>query len=387
MTSPSFLQRLVLIFSLLLAPAAWGADAIPPPPQLAAKSWVLMDVASGSILVDHEGATRLPPASLTKLMTAHVAALELQRGRIKESDLVTISEKAWRMGGSKMFVKVGNQVAVSDLLRGIIVQSGNDASIALAEHLAGGEDTFAALMNQEAKRLGLADTHFLNATGWPAEGHYSSALDMARLARAIVIEDPDHYALYAEKEFVWSGIKQPNRNLLLWRDPTVDGLKTGHTEEAGYCMVASSKRDGMRLVASVFGTDSENARATETAKLLAFGFNFFDSKTFFKQGETVQTLAVWKGAARTVKAGVKADFAAALPKRTSGDYQTRIVLPEDEPVAPIAAGAPLGRVELVSADGKVVMQAPLVALEAVEEGGFFRRMWDSIRLFFKGLLD
>ncbi|MFZ3040896.1 MAG: D-alanyl-D-alanine carboxypeptidase family protein [Thiobacillus sp.] len=387
MTSPSFPQRLVLIFSVLLAPAAWGADAIPPPPQLAAKSWVLMDVASGSILVDHEGATRLPPASLTKLMTAHVAALELQRGRIKESDLVTISEKAWRMGGSKMFVRVGDQIAVSDLLRGIIVQSGNDASIALAEHLAGGEDTFAALMNQEAKRLGLADTHFLNATGWPAEGHYSSALDMARLARAIIIEDPEHYAMYAEKEFVWSGIKQPNRNLLLWRDPTVDGLKTGHTEEAGYCMVVSSKRDGMRLVASVFGTDSENARATETAKLLAFGFNFFDSKTFFKQGETVQTLAVWKGAARTVKAGVKADFAAALPKRTSGDYQTRIVLPEDEPVAPIAAGAPLGRVELVSADGKVVMQAPLVALEAVEEGGFFRRMWDSIRLFFKGLLD
>ena len=387
MTSPSFLQRLVLIFSVLLAPAAWGADAIPPPPQLAAKSWVLLDVASGSILVDHQGATRLPPASLTKLMTAHVAALELQRGRIKESDLVTISEKAWRMGGSKMFVQVGDQIAVSDLLRGIIVQSGNDASIALAEHLAGGEDTFAALMNQEAKRLGLADTLFLNATGWPAEGHYSSALDMAKLARAIVIEDPVHYAMYAEKEFVSSGIKQPNRNLLLWRDPTVDGLKTGHTEEAGYSMVASSKRDGMRLVASVFGTDSENARATETAKLLAYGFNFFDSKTFFKQGETVQTLAVWKGAARTVKAGVKADFAAALPKRTSGDYQTRIVLPEDEPVAPIAAGAPLGRVELVSADGKVVMQAPLVALEAVEEGGFFRRMWDSIRLFFKGLLD
>ncbi|PKO63499.1 MAG: hypothetical protein CVU23_10410, partial [Betaproteobacteria bacterium HGW-Betaproteobacteria-17] len=294
-----------------MAPAAWGADALPPPPQLAAKSWVLLDVASGSILVDHQGAARLPPASLTKLMTAHVAALELQRGRIKESDLVTISEKAWRMGGSKMFVQVGDQIAVKDLLRGIIVQSGNDASIALAEHLAGGEDTFAALMNQEAKRLGLADTHFLNATGWPAEGHYSSALDMAKLARAIIIEDPEHYAMYAEKEFVWSGIKQPNRNLLLWRDPTVDGLKTGHTEEAGYCMVASPKRDGMRLVASVFGTDSENARATETAKLLAYGFNFFDSKTFFKQGETLQAVAVWKGAARTVNAGVAADFAAA----------------------------------------------------------------------------
>jgi D-alanyl-D-alanine carboxypeptidase (penicillin-binding protein 5/6) len=385
MTTPYFPQRLVLLFSLLMAPAAWSADIVPPPPQLAAKSWVLMDAASGSVLVDHQGNTRLPPASLTKLMTSHVAALELQRGRIKETDLVTISEKAWRMGGSKMFVKVGNQVAVSDLLRGIIVQSGNDASIALAEHLAGGEDTFAALMNQEAKRLGLADTHFVNATGWPAEGHYSSALDMARLARAIVIEDPEHYAMYAEKEFVWNGIKQPNRNLLLWRDPTVDGLKTGHTEEAGYCLVASSKRDGQRLIASVFGTDSENARATETAKLLAYGFNFFDSKTFFKQGETVQSVAVWKGAARTLKAGVAADFAAALPKRISGEVQTRIVLAEGEVVAPVAAGAPLGRIELVGGDGKVVMQASLVALEAVEEGGFFRRMWDGIRLFFKGL--
>jgi serine-type D-Ala-D-Ala carboxypeptidase (penicillin-binding protein 5/6) len=242
MTFPSFLQRLVLISGLLVAPAAWSA--IPAPPQLAAKSWVLLDAASGSVLVNHQGETRLPPASLTKLMTAHVAALELQRGRIKETDLVTISEKAWRMGGSKMFVHVGDKVAVSDLLRGIIVQSGNDASIALAEHLAGGEDTFAAMMNQESKRLGLTDTHFVNATGWPAEGHYSSALDMAKLARAIIIEDPEHYAMYAEKEFVWSGIKQPNRNLLLWRDPSVDGLKTGHTEEAGYCLVASSKRDG-----------------------------------------------------------------------------------------------------------------------------------------------
>jgi D-alanyl-D-alanine carboxypeptidase (penicillin-binding protein 5/6) len=385
MTTPHFLQRLVLLFGVLIAPAVWSAVTVPPPPPLAAKSWVLMDAASGSILVNQQGATRLPPASLTKLMTAHVAALELQRGRIKETDLVTISEKAWRMGGSKMFVHVGDQIAVKDLLRGIIVQSGNDASIAVAEHLAGGEDTFAALMNQEAKRLGLADTHFLNATGWPAEGHYSSALDMAKLARAIVIEDPEHYALYAEKEFVWSGIKQPNRNLLLWRDPTVDGLKTGHTEEAGYCMVASSKRDGQRLIAVVFGTDSEAARATETAKLLGYGFNFFESKTFFKQGETVQSVDVWKGAARTVKAGVAGDFAVALPKGSSSEYQTRITLDKADMVAPIAAGAPLGRVELVGSDGKVVMQAPLVALEAVEEGGFFRRVWDSIRLFFRGL--
>jgi D-alanyl-D-alanine carboxypeptidase (penicillin-binding protein 5/6) len=385
MTAPYFMQRLVLLFVALIVPAAAGAATVPPPPELAAKSWVLMDAASGSVLVDQQGSQRLPPASLTKLMTSHVAALEMQRGRLKESDLVNISEKAWRMGGSKMFLKVGNQVAVHDLMRGIIVQSGNDASIALAEHIAGGEDTFASMMNQEAKRLGLANTFFMNATGWPDPNHYSSALDMAKLARAIILEDPAHYALYKEKEFVWNNIKQPNRNLLLWRDPTVDGLKTGHTEEAGYCLVASGKRDGQRLIAVVFGTESEQARANETAKLLGYGFNFFDSKTFFKKGETVQAVDIWKGAARTVKAGVAADFAAALPKRASGEYQTRIVLAEGDVVAPVAAGAALGRVELVSAGGKVVTQAPLVALEAVEEGGFFRRSWDSIRLFFRKL--
>jgi serine-type D-Ala-D-Ala carboxypeptidase (penicillin-binding protein 5/6) len=382
MTLRNFLQGLVLIFGTATAAVA---ATVPPPPQLAAKSWVLMDGASGSVLVDQLGSQRLPPASLTKLMTAHVAALELQRGRIKEDDLVTISEKAWRMGGSKMFVMVGNQVAVSDLLRGIIVQSGNDASIALAEHIAGGEETFAAMMNQEAKRLGLTDTHFVNATGWPAEGHYSSALDMARLARAIVREDPTHYAMYAEKEFVWNDIKQPNRNLLLWRDPSVDGLKTGHTEEAGYCLVASAERDGQRMFAVVFGTESEASRAAETAKLLGYGFNFFDSKTFFTKGETVQSVDVWKGAARTVKAGVADDFAAALPKRASDEYQTRVVLAEGDLMAPVAVGAPLGQVELVGSDGKVVTRAPLVALETVEEGGFFRRIWDSVRLFFRGL--
>lgn len=381
----SFLQRLVLIASLLIFPAAGHASTVPPPPPLLAKSWVLMDAASGSVLVDHLGSQRLPPASLTKLMTSHVAALEMQRGRMKESDLVLISEKAWRMGGSKMFVKVGNQVAVHDLMRGIIVQSGNDASIALAEHIAGSEDTFASMMNQEARRLGLANTHFVNATGWPDPNHYSSALDMAKLARAIILEDPAHYALYKEKEFVWNDIKQPNRNLLLWRDPSVDGLKTGHTEEAGYCLVASGKRDNTRLIAVVFGTDSEEARANETAKLLGYGFSFFESKAFFRKGAVVQNVEVWKGAARSVKAGVANDFAAALPKRASEGYQTRIVLKAGYVVAPVAAGAPLGRVELVSPQGKVVMQAPLVALEAVEAGGFFRRSWDSVVLFFKGI--
>ncbi|MFN3715395.1 MAG: D-alanyl-D-alanine carboxypeptidase family protein [Thiobacillus sp.] len=378
------LTRVFFCF-LFIACASAARAALPPPPQLAAKSWVLMDAASGAVLVNHQGSVRLPPASLTKLMTSHVAALELQRGRLKESDLVHVSEKAWRMGGSKMFIMVGNQVAVKDLLQGIIVQSGNDASIALAEHIAGGEDTFAAMMNDEAKRLGMADTRFVNATGWPAEGHYSSALDMARLARAIILEDPAHYALYKEKEFVWNNIRQPNRNLLLWRDPSVDGLKTGHTEEAGYCLVASAKRNGQRLIAAVFGASSEQSRAQETAKLLGYGFNFFESRVFYKQGETIQTVNVWKGAASSVKAGVTSDFAAALPKRAAGGYQARVVLLPGERIAPIAKGATLGRVELVTADGKVVSQAPLVALEAVEEGGIFRRIWDGIRLFFKGI--
>ena len=382
MTTPYFLQRLVFIFSVLMAPAVLAAT-VPPPPQLTAKSWVLMDVASGTVLVDHLGAVRLPPASLTKLMTAHVAALELQRGKVKEGDLVTISEKAWRMGGSKMFVHVGDQVAVSDLLRGIIVQSGNDASIALAEHLAGSEDTFAAMMNQEAKRLGLADTQFVNATGWPAEGHYSSALDMAKLARAIVIEDPEHYAMYAEKEFVWSGIKQPNRNLLLWRDPSVDGLKTGHTEEAGYCLVASAKRDGMRLVASVFGTESEAARATETATLLGYGFRFFENKTFHEQGEVVTQVPLWKGAARMVKAGVRTDLAVTVARGTADTLSTRVVL-EPKLIAPVQQGQVIGKIEVLQGE-KVLNQADVVAMETIEEGGFFRRVWDSIRLFFKGI--
>ena len=373
-----------LLAAVLVLPLAAARADVPPPPQLAAKSWVLMDAASGSILVDHQGAMRLPPASLTKLMTSHVAALELQRGRVKETDLVTISEKAWRMGGSKMFVLVGDRIAVKDLLRGIIVQSGNDASIALAEHLAGGEDTFAAMMNQEAKRLGLTDTHFVNATGWPAEGHYSSALDMARLARAIVIEDPEHYAMYAEKEFRWGDMKpQPNRNLLLWRDPSVDGLKTGHTEEAGYCLVASAKRDGQRLIASVFGTASEAARAAETAKLLTYGFNFFDSKVFHKQGEVLADAPLWKGAARTVKAGLNADLAVSVAKGTADTLSTQLVLAPTL-VAPLQQGQVIGKVEIRQGD-TVLQQADVVALEGVEEGGFFRRIWDSIRLFFKGL--
>ena len=383
MMTSFFSQRLVLLFSLLAAPAAWSAAIVPPPPELAAKSYVLMDAASGTVLVNHQGDMRLPPASLTKLMTAYIATLEIKSGRLKENDQVTISEKAWRMAGSKMFIKVGNQVSVSDLFHGIIIQSGNDASVALAEHIAGDEDAFAALMTGQAKRLALTNTQFKNATGWPAEGHYSSAHDMAKLARAIIYEDPAHYAIYAQKEFLWNGIKQPNRNLLLWRDDGVDGLKTGHTDEAGYCLVASSQRGGQRLIAAVFGTESESARATETAKLLGYGFRFFETTRFRKQGEVIAHAPVWKATARTIKAGLSSDLSITLPRGESASLTTQLLL-KSRLVAPVKVGDVIGRAE-ISQGGKVLKQVNVVALETVTEGGFFRRSWDGIKLFFKGL--
>jgi D-alanyl-D-alanine carboxypeptidase (penicillin-binding protein 5/6) len=376
----SFPQRLIFLFSLLMASAAASAAVVPPPPELGAKSYVLMDAASGIVLVDHQGDLRLPPASLTKLMTAYIATLEIKRGRLRENDLVTISEKAWRMAGSKMFVGVGNQVSVNDLFHGIIIQSGNDASVALAERIAGDEDTFAVLMNDQVKRLGMTHSQFKNATGWPAEGHYSTARDMATLARAIIYEDPAHYAIYAKREFLWNGIKQPNRNLLLGRNDGVDGLKTGHTEEAGYCLVASALRGDQRLIAAVFGTDSEKSRAAETAKLLDYGFRFFESKTFHKKGEVLANVPVWKGAARTVKAGLTSNLAYSMPRGTAATLSTQLVL-NTRLIAPVKPGDVVGKIEIRQGD-KVVKQADVVALESVEQGGFFRRMWDSIRMMF-----
>jgi len=381
----SFAQRLFLSALLVAAPAAWAQQALPAPPQLAAKSYVLMDAASGQVLVENNGDERLPPASLTKLMTAYIATLEINRGQIKESDMVTVSENAWRTGGSRMFIKVGSQVSVSDLLHGIIIQSGNDASVALAEHIAGSEDAFADMMNTQAQKLGMTNTHFMNPTGLPHDEHYSSAHDMAILANAIVHEDAGHYAIYSQKEFLWNNIKQPNRNLLLWRDKTVDGLKTGHTEAAGYCMVASAVRDGQRLIAVVFGTDSEQARAAETQKLLTYGFRFFESRTFYQKGAELTKAPVWKGDAREVSAGLADDLTLTLPRGQMNQLQASMVV-EPQLMAPIAQGQVIGKVEVKLGD-KVVHSADLVALQPVEEGGLFRRIWDSIRLFFYGLFN
>ncbi|PAU64364.1 serine-type D-Ala-D-Ala carboxypeptidase [Pseudomonas sp. PIC25] len=386
MNITSFAQRITLSLLLLTGASAWAAEpVIPAPPQLAAKSYVLMDAASGNVLIENNADERLPPASLTKLMTAYLATLDINRGQIKETDMVRVSEKAWRMGGSKMFIEVGKEVSVSDLLHGIIIQSGNDASVALAEHIAGSEDAFADMMNATAERLGMRNSHFMNATGWPDPDHYSSAHDMALLARAIIYEDPQHYAIYAQKEFFWNGIKQPNRNLLLWRDKTVDGLKTGHTEEAGYCLVSSAVRDGMRLIAVVFGTASEQARAAETQKLLTYGFRFFETQTFYQKGAELAQAQVWKGSARQVKAGLNQDLTLTLPKGQLKKLAASMTL-EPQLIAPIQKGDVIGKVEVKLGD-EVVHSADLVALEGVEEGGFFRRLWDSIRLFFYGLFN
>jgi D-alanyl-D-alanine carboxypeptidase (penicillin-binding protein 5/6) len=386
-----FAQRLSLLVTLLAAPLAASADsAIPSPPQLAAKSYVLMDGASGKVLVENNGDQRLPPASLTKLMTAYIATLEIRKGKIGEQDLVTVSEHAWRTGGaasggSTMFLPINSQVKVDDLLHGIIIQSGNDASIALAEYIAGSEDAFADMMNETAEKLGMKNSHFMNATGLPHPEHYSSAHDMAILARAIINEDQQHYAIYSQKEFFWNNIKQGNRNLLLWRDSTVDGLKTGHTEEAGFCLVASAVREGARMITSVFGTDSEKTRAAETQKLLTYGFRFFETQTFYQKGAELAKAQVWKGATREAKAGLAQDLTLTLPKGQIKKLQASMTL-NPQLIAPINKGDVIGKVE-VKMEDQVVHSADLIALETVEEGGFFRRLWDSIRLFFFGLFN
>jgi len=280
---------------------------------------------------------------------------------------------------------VGNRVRVIDLLRGVIIQSGNDASVALAEHIAGSEEAFANLMNSHAQRLGMNNTHFENATGLPGENHVSSARDMAIMAKAIIEDDPEHYAIYKEKEFVWNGIRQPNRNLMLWRDNTVDGLKTGHTDEAGYCLVASAKRDGMRLISVVMGTASEQARAAETQKLLTWGFRFFETRHFYQPDQVVSTARVWAGEQNQVDVGLADGLILTLPKGQADKLDATITL-DSTTKAPIARGDVLGQVEVKLGDD-VVHTGPLVALADVERAGLFGRLWDSIRLFFYGLFN
>lgn len=358
---------------------------IPSPPSLAASSWVLMDANSGEVLVEHNADEPLPPASLTKMMTAYLVEREIDQGNIAPDDRVNVSEKAWRTGGSRMFIQEGTQVSVQDLLKGVVIQSGNDASVALAEHIAGAESAFADLMNQQAKRMGMDGSHFVNATGLPHENHYASAHDLAVLAKHIIKDYPEHYGTYSEKYFTYNDIRQPNRNRLLWRDPAVDGLKTGHTEAAGYCLVASAKKDDTRLIAVVMGTDSDEARTQETQKLLSYGFRFFETFKLYERGAVLNEPRVWGGAKDNLRLGVGEDVYLTVPQGRRDEMTAQLNI-QDTIKAPLQAGQRMGTLEIQLGD-EVVSEQPLIALETIEKGGFFKRIWDTILLFVTGLFD
>ncbi|MGB1220923.1 MAG: D-alanyl-D-alanine carboxypeptidase family protein [Alcanivoracaceae bacterium] len=376
-------QLITGVLLLALMPATAVAVLIPDPPRVDATSYLLMDATSGQVLVEHNADNRLPPASLTKMMTAYITEYEIKQGNISLKDRVPVSVKAWRMGGSKMFIREGTEVVLEDLLRGVIVQSGNDASVALAEYIAGSEDSFADLMNQHARRLGLSSSSFVNATGWPAENHYVTARDMAILARAIIVDFPELYKLYSEKSFEYNNITQQNRNLLLWRDDRVDGLKTGHTEEAGYCLVASGVDEDMRLVTVVMGTDSEQARARESQKLLTYGFRFYETYRAYDSGDKLADVKVWLGETDALRLGPADDLVLTIPRGSHEQLQAEMSVKPDIR-APIQEGESFGTVT-ISLDGEVLLEKPLVALESVAEGGFLSRLWDHIVLFFRGL--
>jgi len=380
------LKKILSIGLLLsLLPAFSQAKIlIPAPPELAASAWILMDANTGKVLVEHNADQQLPPASLTKMMTSYIVAAELHNGKIKEQDMVPISVTAWKMGGSKMFVREGTQVPLMDLLRGVVIQSGNDASVALAEYLAGSESAFADVMNQQAQLLGMKNTTFHNATGWPSDGHLTTARDLSLLARALIQDYPEHYDIYAEKYFEYNDIKQPNRNRLLWRDSSVDGLKTGHTEEAGFCLVASAVRNNMRLISVVMGTSSEEARARESQKLLSFGFRYYETGKVYSAGDILKENArVWYGVEDSVNLVVPEDFYLTIP-RGSKDQLEAQVLSDEDLEAPLTEGQSLGSL-IISFEGEPLLETALVADRSVEEAGIFSRLWDAIKRFFIGI--
>ncbi|MGH8398143.1 MAG: D-alanyl-D-alanine carboxypeptidase family protein [Gammaproteobacteria bacterium] len=378
-------QRLVAhVLGLLILCIALSAQAIPipAPPQFKAKSYVLMDANSGQVIVASNPDEHSEPASLTKLMTVYVVFHALKDDVIKLDTPVTISVKAWRMGGSRMFAKVGSQVSVENLLQGVIVQSGNDAAVALAERVGGTEDGFADLMNQYAQKLGMKNTHYVDASGLTDDpSHYVSALDLAILSRAIINQFPNYYRrFFSEKSFTWNNITQPNRVSPLFTDPSVDGLKTGFTDQAGYCMVVSALRDGMRLIAVVMGTPSEKARAIDDEALLNYGYNFYETHKLYAAGTAITQLKAWKGDDSSVPVGVTHDLYVTIPKGSYPQLSATLQTPSGL-IAPIAAGAAAGSVN-VSYDGKALLDAPLYTLKAVPEGNIFRRIVDSIHLWF-----
>uniref|UniRef100_UPI0037DA484A D-alanyl-D-alanine carboxypeptidase family protein n=1 Tax=Spongiibacter pelagi TaxID=2760804 RepID=UPI0037DA484A len=383
-------KNLVIYCLLALLPGLAQAqiNLIPAAPAIAASGYLLIDADSGAVLVEENADERLPPASLTKLMTSYVLAYELEHGQVNNGDMVTISKNAWAQnpifnGSSLMWIEVGKQVSLGELHKGIVISSGNDASLAVAEYLAGSEDAFASMMNQHAQMLGMDNTHYVNSHGLPNPEHYTSARDLAILAKAI-IGQKEEYKLYSEKEFEFNGIKQKNRNRLLWSDPSVDGLKTGHTQEAGYCLVSSAVRDGMRLISVVMGTSSESARERETQKLLSYGFRYFETHHLYNAGDELSSSKLWKGAKDSVSLGVAEDVYLTIPRGKSEALNAELIV-NDELTAPIEQGQPYGEL-VVTLNDEEQLRVPLVALESVKEGSIFKRIWDALVLFFIGLI-
>ena len=353
---------------------------VPPPPALNVKAYVLMDAATGKILASLNPDEPLAPASLTKMMTSYVVSMALKEGKIHPTDLVPISEKSWRTGGSKMFVKIGTQVPVKDLMQGIIVDSGNDACVAMAEFVAGSEDAFANLMNQTAQALGMTHTHFIDSTGLPNAEHHSSAHDLALLARALVYSFPEDYQWYSQKWFVYNGIRQPNRNRLLWRDPSADGIKTGHTDEAGFCLVGSAKRNGTRLISVVMGAPTDAARADDSQKLLDYGFRFFETHVVYQPNTALAQVLVSGGATAKVRAGVLDPFIISVIPGQFNTVKYQISLVKSLQ-APVQKGDVLGET-LAQINGKVIAKAPIVALENDPAGNLWQRMVNKVSGWF-----
>lgn len=370
---------MTLLAMLIAAPGFAAEIPIPAPPQVGAKSFLLMDFASHRVLAEEAADQPVEPASLTKLMTAYAVFKALEQGQIGLHDQVRVSEKAWRTQGSRMFIEVGTEVDLEDLIRGMIVQSGNDASVALAEHVAGSEDTFVGLMNQYAEMLGMTGSHFQNSTGLPGDNHVMTARDVALLARAIIEEFPEQYRYYSEREFTYNGIKQHNRNSLLWRDNTVDGLKTGHTDAAGYCLVTSAERDGMRLISVVLGTASPEARADASQALLSYGFRFFETHRLYAGGQEITTARVWKGNPQVASLGLTDDLYVTIP-RGRYDALSAVMDLSTDLIAPLEKDASVGAVR-VSLDGEPVADLPLVVLNEVGQAGFLARLKDEIALW------
>jgi len=370
------------IFLALLLSAALSVRAqAPQPPSVAANAWVLMDTGSGQVIAASNPDQRVEPASLTKLMTAYLVFAAIRDGSIKRNQPVNVSERAWHAPGSRMFIEPRKPVTVEELIQGMVVQSGNDACIALAELVAGSEDVFAQLMNREAKRLGMKDTNFVNASGLPDPKHYSTARDLGLLAAAIIRDFPEDYHYYSIREFRYNNITQQNRNRLLWLDPNVDGVKTGYTENAGYCLIASAKRGPRRLLSVVLGASSESVRAQESLKLLNFGFQVYDTVKLYSKGQTISMLQVWKGSESRLKAGAGFDLAVTVPKGSADRVKAELV--SQQPLlAPVSAGQRVGTLR-VSLDNKPLREYPAIALETVGVAGLFGRAWDTMRLWFR----